>query len=833
MHATTPSSLLAAAQSSLARAWGLPAYADASRPAATGGSWSMIANPTSSLGAPPARRDAQLAYDPADGYVVLFGGAGDYSLFSDTWVYSGGHWRELFPAVAPESIGGGGFVYDPTDHYMLLFGGQLGGDLVCNQTWTFVHGNWTELFPTLAPPARQFGGLTYDAQDGYVLLFGGNDNGYRWFADTWTFSAGVWTNRTGTTGAAPSARIPSYAYDATDHYVVLFGGTDAGNSYLSDTWTYSNGTWSQIYPAASPPGRWTAPMAYDPADGYVVLFGSIGLSNTGYLNDTWTFAHGSWTNVTKTVGPLPRWVSSMTYDGADQAVMLFGGYYQPNNLGDTWFFSGGNWSQWTAGGNGSPPYPANRANATMAFDPALSAVVLFGGAAPSGSLLSDTWTFSGTNWSSIPNAGVPPARSLASMTYDSHDHYLLLFGGLGPNGPLNDTWSFANGTWTNRTGAGTAPDPRSAAAMVDDPADGYVVLFGGAVHAPGQPIGDRNDTWTYANGQWTSLAPRPAPAPRHGVSAAFDAPDDYVLLFGGEGATANPPAYVQYGDTWSFHSGNWTYHPVAPAPSPRSEALLAYLPTSRSVVLYGGYVAQNGSQSTDTWSYAGGSWTQLAPASNPGSSAGASMAWDSNPGVLVLFGTYDGWPGAETTWGFSFGNSTNTSGYPAAHLNVVATAGPGVARAGEVQVAFWANVSGGTPPYTLQWTFGDGSEGSALPGNPTIHGYANPGIYSASLNIRDGEGDLRVVTLLVDVVAPTSTGAGIVGSGLGHSLAAAAPEWWLLAALALAAVDVAAAAAVVRARRRERSERAGQEGAELVRLLREPAADPSEPPGDR
>jgi len=51
-------------------------------------------------------------------------------------------------------------------------------------------------------------------------------------------------------------------------------------------------SWTQHFPATSPPARDGATMAYDPATANIVLFGGYGGS---YLSDTWTWNGTTWT----------------------------------------------------------------------------------------------------------------------------------------------------------------------------------------------------------------------------------------------------------------------------------------------------------------------------------------------------------------------------------------------------------------------------------------------------------------------------------------------------------------------------------------------------------
>jgi len=69
---------------------------------------------------------------------------------------------------------------------------------------------------------------------------------------------------------------------------------------------------------------------------------------------------------------------------------------------------------------------------------------------------------------------------------------------------------------------------------------------------------------------------------------------------------------------------------------------MAWDPGLGRVVLYGGRL-DGGRAASDTWTWAGGAWTQLHPAASPGPLEGAAMAADAAHHGLVLFGgTADG-----------------------------------------------------------------------------------------------------------------------------------------------------------------------------------------------
>jgi len=78
---------------------------------------------------------------------------------------------------------------------------------------------------------------------------------------------------------------------------------------------------------------------------------------------------------------------------------------------------------------------------------------------------------------------------------------------------------------------------------------------------------------------------------------------------------------------------------------------------------------------------------------------------------------------------------------------------------------FNESVSGGTPPITLQWSFGDGSSGSELPGIPVTHVYQTPGVYTPRLTVTDGAGHSTVRTLAaITASAGAGSGGGLSGA---------------------------------------------------------------------
>jgi PKD domain-containing protein len=298
--------------------------------------------------------------------------------------------------------------YDPVDGYLVLFGGcTVPVCPVPPQTWTYVNGTWhniTALGPQ--PPGREYSQMIFDGADGYVLLYGGV--GTHVLSDTWSFLGGRWTNLTATVGPPPPPRWGGgFAYDATDGYSLLFGGMSGSGPLLNDSWSFVGGRWTNISGTvgAAPPARLESSMAWDDADGEAILTDGCGVASCP-MNDTWSFSGGHWSNRSTTAAPLPpaRLLSALSYDAAGGSLRLFGGVNARGSLGDTWGFGGGHWSNLT-GTSGNAPRaregsstPEDTKTWVHGIPHVLPFDLLYGGdwvACTSCTLtgLSDTWAF--------------------------------------------------------------------------------------------------------------------------------------------------------------------------------------------------------------------------------------------------------------------------------------------------------------------------------------------------------------------------------------------------------------------------------------------------------
>ncbi len=706
---------------------------------------------TSSLApCPSAREGASLAFDPAVGGLVLYGGENATANFGDTWTFRDGNWSELAPAQSPPWRSHASMAYDPSDGYLLLFGGLTTAGPV-EDTWEFQGGTWSPVTTTVSPSPRSSAAMTFDETVGSIVLFGGF--GANPLGDTWEYRAGAWTNVT--RASSPAARQgASLTFDPDTGYSLLWGG--ASPSYLADPWGFKVATgegWSLESGISVPMGQ-DAAAVFDPADGYLVAFGG---DSSGFLQSTWTYRNGTWTtleapvngplaaipycydyrngvNTTTIVScPVAREFASMTFDSHDGYLLLFGGFLAGNYLGDTWSFRGGNWTQREAADTNTtcwldPPTdtitgacPDPTEGAGMAYDPEGGSVLLFGGF-DGGTYYNDTWRYSEGAWTLLaPASPVPNGRYEQALVYDDADGYLLLFGGYGcanaacsPTYALNDTWEYRAGGWTNLTSLSTAMPPVTfSAGAAYDAADGAVLITAGqaCLDPPSCSVfGPTNATWTYRGGLWSEVTATPAPPARRAPILAFDPAEGRILL--GAGYSLAAPLT----DMWSY---------VAPLSITSLSAVPGVIDLGQTSLLS---TSASGGESPYSYAYSGlPGGCASANASSITCSPAATGSF--RVGVRISDGT-----------GYTMGNSTTLEVYP---TPVVASLGvtPASADVGQ-SVTFTAHpLAGSNPSETYAWTPAGGlgcapSTGNSLNCTPTASGTG----YTVVVNMTDPTG---------------------------------------------------------------------------------------------
>jgi hypothetical protein len=136
-------------------------------------------------------------------------------------------------------------------------------------------------------------------------------------------------------------------YDSSMKDLVLFGGAGFVEPILDDTWIFNGRNWQQLSPSSSPPALSNSSMAYDPSSRESILFGGATTGNSGFITTaaaTWGFTGSTWREIQPTTSPPARGSASMAYDPAISGIILFGGGASAGSVGqqvllnDTWTY---------------------------------------------------------------------------------------------------------------------------------------------------------------------------------------------------------------------------------------------------------------------------------------------------------------------------------------------------------------------------------------------------------------------------------------------------------------------------------------------------------------
>jgi hypothetical protein len=300
------------------------------------------------------------------------------------------------------------------------------------------------------------------------------------------------------------------AYVPSTGESILFGGQSKDGSYLADTWSWNGVEWKELHPSSTPPARFGAKLVFDPTTHSAILIGGTGqtsASGIGPLSDMWSWNGLTWTQLHPRHLPSARVDASVTYDDKLRAILLFGGDAGdriPVMKNDLWLWTGLDWAEQ----NESFAPPA-RSAATMVFDPASGAILLFGGT--NGIPLDDTWSWDGKSWTELHPIQSPTRRYSASAVYEAATGNVILFGGeggdlsMGSFHALDDTWLWNGSNWVEPHPS-NSPPARWLASISYDAKNRVVVLFGGP--APNKASPPLDDTWIWNGSNWNQ-ATRP------------------------------------------------------------------------------------------------------------------------------------------------------------------------------------------------------------------------------------------------------------------------------------------------------------------------------------
>lgn len=147
---------------------------------------------------------------------------------------------------------------------------------------------------------------------------------------------------------------------------------------------------------AAPPDRTGFATTRD-SSGSVYVFG--GQSGTTFLRDLWKWDGSLWSQVTPIMSPAPRVDASLAYDPAHAALVLFGGVVR---AGSGTAFACDTWEWSLASQSWSERVVSNRPSCrSAAMFYAGTGPTLFGGSNGTGQLLSDVWQWNGSTWIAV------------------------------------------------------------------------------------------------------------------------------------------------------------------------------------------------------------------------------------------------------------------------------------------------------------------------------------------------------------------------------------------------------------------------------------------------
>lgn len=567
-----------------------------------------------------------------------------------------------------------------------------------------------------------------------------------------------WTNVTN--GPAPSPRLgPAMAYDPALGKVILFGGmsgrygVDSGiyARYYNDTWTFANGSWTNVTDTVgvAPPARAFGSLTFDPGIGELVLVGGtpVGCFYGNECRETWGLSWSGWTELSSSqTGPdVAVYDSSTGYIVGVVCSITSNG---SSSGGGTDGFVNGSWVAlgYNHSTNTTAPTP-DACRPALVNDPAEDGIIMFGGTFEDGGVLGETYLYQNGNWSAIAIQSNPPPTPYPYIAYDNSSGTAIL-AQAGSVGRQQSTWVF-NGTWMNSTQPPQPPD-FEAGGLTWDALENTTVLFGGA--APGDFGGPgsaatgiaTNQTWEW--GTSPDLVNLVVAASISSVDVGV--PVQYQSSFDG----GIPPFHYH----WTFGDGT-TSGQISPT----------HNFSGPGIYVVNLSVTDSGNESAHA------SLIELvAPLVSSQAEAFPSPT-DVGRATNFLGGLSGGQPGGNFVWFFGDGSSdagpdpnathtysspginvieywANDSGGGRAHRTFNETANPALspvsveASNSSINLGrpmnFTANVSGGTPPYLYSWSFGDGGTGGNL--GQISHIYTTNGPFTATVQVVDSAGSV-------------------------------------------------------------------------------------------
>lgn len=187
-----------------------------------GSTWTEVKGETAHYRAVQA-----MFYDPISKKVVIYGGLGRTSRdgtlvrFADTWTFNGKDWVEATSVGAPPVKYGAAVAYNPQDNKVHLFGGWNERAEFVAEHWVWDGAKWSAIVGGRVPPARANARLAWDPTMQRFVLYGGYAGYY--LADLWVLEGSSWRPVEEVSGRTRLVTLPPPGAPASDADAVPSG----------------------------------------------------------------------------------------------------------------------------------------------------------------------------------------------------------------------------------------------------------------------------------------------------------------------------------------------------------------------------------------------------------------------------------------------------------------------------------------------------------------------------------------------------------------------------------------------------------------------------------
>jgi hypothetical protein len=184
-----------------------------------------------------------VAFDPVRSQVVVYQIADGAP---ETWTFDGAAWKRQSPAHQPSARRYAELAWDPADKVVVLWGGSIyvnghpsASQNRSNETWLWDGSDWSHSSAGSAPPGSEAGTIGTSAA-GVVAYT--SDVAYQ--TQTGLYAHDEWSQVAGT--SPPYRSEATMVFDSTARTTLMIGGTNSGGT--EHLWSFDGAAWHKIYP---------------------------------------------------------------------------------------------------------------------------------------------------------------------------------------------------------------------------------------------------------------------------------------------------------------------------------------------------------------------------------------------------------------------------------------------------------------------------------------------------------------------------------------------------------------------------------------------------------